>query len=127
MTPEQWADLWRAIQKAVDDVRNNRAPPAAINTVSLADTLERVRASLPAVITTLRAHQGVETGVVDLLEYLAKQGVPHAHDIEAAVLAMPGVLEAAEQYLPAVLLAWQAIQPAATGIPGAWAGSRGHV
>lgn len=99
-----WGAVLAAVRQAVDDVRENRAPPAAVpNPHGLADALERLNANLPAVITTLRTHQGEITGAADILAALAKAGVPHAADIEAALLAAPGALAAAEKWLPVIL------------------------
>lgn len=113
-----WGDVVKAFEKALEDVRANRAPPPPISTSSLADILAHVNAALPAVIATLRAHQGVITGAAELLEALSKAGVPHAADIEAALLAAPGMLEKAEKWLPMIAGFLAATRPAPTYQPG---------
>jgi hypothetical protein len=115
MTTIDWSAV---LSKIADDIKNNRAPPAPLNTGSLADTLAKINAALPAAILTLRAHQGVVTGAADLLAVLSKAGVPYADEIEAAVLSVPGALDEAEKWLPRVVWALTEFQPAPTWQPG---------
>lgn len=101
---EFWAALLTGLKALAADVSANRAPPAAtFDPGALAAGLERLNASLPAIAATLREHQGVITGVADLLAALSRAGVPHAADIEAAVLAAPDLLQEAEKWLPWIL------------------------
>ena len=101
---DTWAAILAGLKQAATDVAANRAPPVATpNPHALADALERLHANLPAVIATLRAHQGVVTGAADILAALAKAGVPHAADIEAALLAAPDALAMVEKWLPFIL------------------------
>lgn len=118
MNASDWAALAQAIERAADDVRQNRAPPAPVSTATLADTLERVAAVLPSVILTLRAHRGVVAGADEILAALAKAGVPHAADIEAAMLALPGALEAANKYLPTIAGVLEQFRPTPSWQPG---------
>jgi hypothetical protein len=122
-----WRAIMRALPQIIEDVRDNEAPPPPVASLGLADTLEHVSAVLPSIILTLRSHQGVVTGAADLLSAMADAGVPHAAAIRDAVLATPGALDAAEAWLPRVMWAASTFAPAATGIPGAWAGARGHI
>lgn len=99
-----WSIVIAGFMKLADDIRENRAPPAPSATPGqLAGALEQLHANLPAIIGTLRAHQGVVTGAADLLAALSKAGVPHAADIEAAVLAAPGALATIDKWLPWIL------------------------
>ena len=126
--PVDWGAV---IRQFIADINVNRAPPSAtFDPSSIANTLSRINAALPAVIQTLRAHQGVITGVADLLAAMSRAGVPHASDIEAAVLETPGLLAEVEEWLPwvlPVLSGGASSAPAPIGIPGGISGARGHV
>lgn len=115
MTAADWGAI---LAKIADDIRNNRAPPAPLNTGSLADTLAKINAALPAAIATLRAHQGVVTGFADLLAVLSKSGVPYAGDIEAAVLSVPELLDDGERWLPRIIGVLTAFDAAPAWQPG---------
>ena len=113
---------WGAVfAKITADVENNVAPPVGhLDPASFADVLARVHASLPAWIGALRAHQGVVTGLADLLAAMNKAGVPHAADVEALVLAIPGLAAKAESWawvLP-LLAGGGPFAPAPTYTPG---------
>lgn len=97
--------FFRAVEQGIADAKANKAPPtkASLTAAGFADFLTTINASLPAAAATLRAHQGELTGVAHVLAVLAKAGVPYAADIEAALLSYPGLLEAAEKWLPVVL------------------------
>ncbi len=125
---------WGAIAQAAADIRANKAPPtlAGIDAPNLAATFDHLQAVLPEWIAALKAHQGVLTGLGDVLAAMSKAGVPHAAEIETAVVALPGALETADRWLPWILpfLGGGADGPfgaAATGIPGGFPGARGHV
>lgn len=108
----------RTVQKMVEDIKSNAPPPPPTASADLADVLDHINANLPAVITALRAHQGVLTAADDLLALLSKAGIPYAGDLDAAVLAAPGVLNDAQKWLPTILWALTTFAPAATGIQG---------
>lgn len=113
-----WGSLLRAIQKALDDIKANAPPPPPAASADLADVLDQINAHLPAVITALRAHQGVLAGADDLLSVLAGAGVTWAADLDAAVLAAPGALTDAQKWLPTILWALTTFAAAPTGIQG---------
>lgn len=122
-----WGQLLNAARKMADDIKANKPPPPPAASADLADVLDRINASLPAVITALRAHQGVLTAADDLLQVLSHAGVTWAATADAAVLAAPGALSDAQKWLPTILWALTAIAPASPGLPDATQGARGHV
>jgi hypothetical protein len=118
MATIDWGAL---VQRIEDDIRENRAPPSAsLNPAAFADALARIHASLPAWIGALRDHQGVVTGLADLLAAMSRAGVPHAADAEALVLAVPGLAATVEKWawvLP-MLAGGGPFAPAPTWQPG---------
>ena len=113
-----WGAILRTVQKMAEDLKFNTPPPPPAASADLADVLDHVNAQLPAIITALRAHQGVLTAADDLLALLNKAGIPYAGDLDAAVLAVPGAASNSQKWLPTILWALTAFQPAAAGIQG---------
>lgn len=124
-----WGAFFRSIQKAVGDWQANTppAPATPISGPNAADALRSLQAQLPDIIAALDAHLGLITAADDILEALDAQGVTWASEVEAGVNAAPAGLATADKWLPDLIWALTAFQPAATGIPGGFSGARGHI
>ena len=118
MTNTNWGALFVFAQKVADEVRLNAAPPAPDASSDPVDMLTHLQAVIPAWQAAWVAHQGVATGLADLLERLADSGVPYAATIRNALLSTPGALAEAEKWLPTIIWALTAFKPAAPGIQG---------
>ena len=126
--PSAWvAALIEALPQFFADIEGNAPPPASLAVGDLADALDKINAMLPSAILILRAHKGVITGVAHMLDVLDHAGVPHVANLRAILLAIPGAMDKAEAVLPRVLWMLKTFAPAPTGLPGAWAGARGHI
>lgn len=116
LTTPLWAETFA---KIVDDIHNNRGPPVEPpDPNGLANFLSRLNAALPSAILFLQSHRGWEAGLADLLAAMEEYGVPHAGDIREAILAIPGLADAGEKYLPTILWGMKEFAPAPTGITG---------
>ena len=113
-----WGALVATFRQMAVHLKSNSPPPPPAESADLADALDHIATNLPAVITALRAHQGVLTATDDLLRLLAGAGVSWASTADAAVLAAPGALTDAQKWLPTILWALTAFQPAAPGVQG---------
>lgn len=88
--------------------------------------IEQIEALLPVVKGWLAAHPRAMTAADDLLDMMESQGFAWAHPLRAGVDGAPGALASAGRALSTLDHLLHAVQPAPTGLPGAWAGSRGH-
>lgn len=124
-----WGPIFQAVAKAFTDFRANTppAPATPISGQAAADALRSLQAQLPDIIAALDAHPGLITAADDILEALDAQGVTWASEVEAGVNAAPAGLATADKWLPDLIWALTAFQPAATGIPGGFSGARGHI
>ena len=113
-----WGAILDTLRKMADDIKSNAPPPPPAASADIADVLDHINAVLPSIVTALRAHQGVLTAADDLLAVLTKAGVTWASAADSAVLAAPGALADAQKWLPTVMWALTAFQPAAMGIQG---------
>src|ERR1700679_1466271 len=96
---------WRAlIAQVAADIRANKplAPSPPLTGPQIAAVLTTIQADLPALIAIVQAHQGVITGLDDVLKAMEGAGEPWAADARMIVGAVPGALAMALQYLPMV-------------------------
>ena len=122
--------LIRALAAAYHDARANAprpaAPTAPMTGAEVLAHIEQVEELLPVIKAWLAAHPGTLTAADDLLDMLESQGFAWAHPLRAGVDSAPSALAAAGGALSKLDALLHAIQPAPVGLPGAWAGSRGH-
>ena len=124
-----WGKLFQALARAAADLKANAPRPAAapMTSADALAALERVETALPTIKAWLAAHPGALTAADDLLDALAAQGVSWAADLRSGVDGASGALSAASAALSVLDELMKATAPAATGIPGAWSGARGHI
>lgn len=111
-----FADVAKAVAKAVSDVEHNR-PPLPGTSMSDAQKLAQVKAlatHLPAFIALLEKYQ---VGFDDVLEALRKNGVSWAGDVEAFLNELPHEAGMLEKWLPTIEWALAAFQPAPSNKP----------
>ena len=113
-----WGVLLLAAQKFVEDVKENRAPPAPDSAADFPTLAVELSAALPQWQAAWTAHRGVVTGLSELLQALADNGVPYAAMARNALLTAPGAMSEAEKWLSEIEWILMRFQPAATGIQG---------
>ena len=122
MTDTNWGALivfaQKLSQKIAADIATNTPPPSPDGAVDMPTLVSELESALPKWRAEWVAHQGVATGVVDLLTGLASKGVPYADMIRDTILEVPTVEAEIEKWLPTAGWFLSATQPAATGISG---------
>lgn len=115
-----WSALTTAATKAVADYKANKAlPPAApLTGAQAAAGLRSLQVVLPEWIAALEAHPGAITAADDILEALDSQGVTWGPEVEQVLKASPGALKAISGWLPDILFALGAFEPAPNPFPG---------
>ena len=109
-----------AFEQALRDAAANKAPASGGNLdgPGVAAILASLQAALPPLIAALQAHQGVITGLSDILAALAAQEVPYAQEIEDALLEAPAAAETAESWIPWIITLMATFAPVPTWQPG---------
>lgn len=115
-----WSALLAASQKAYADYKANKPLPPAVpmTGAQAAAGLRSLQAILPGWIAALEAHPGAITAADDVLEALDAQGVIWAPEVEQAINASPGALQAVSGWLPEILMALGAFEPVPNPLPG---------
>jgi hypothetical protein len=112
-------EIIAAIPKAVADYQANQARPSVTMTgAQIAAAAAQFQNVLTEAAPILAAHPGAITAADDILDALDAGGFNWAASIETGVDALPGGVDAVRRWLPTIMWALAAFQPAVIGIQG---------
>lgn len=115
-----FADVAKAVAKAVDDIKHNRSPRAHGKSLTDAEKLTKLKALATQLPTFVALFEKYGVGADDILEALRKNNVSWAGDVESFLNDLPRDAEALEKWLPTIEWAMSAFQPS----PGKFTGIR---
>ena len=123
--PFDWGAALNTLRIAAADLEAN-TPLSVGPPMTMADTLAALQSAQPflaALDAWVKSRPGAIRALMDILKGMEAQGVPWATELYGVASQAPGGLDAAEAWLPTVIGALAAIQPA----PGWGDGGTGYV